>query len=200
MIEKSDFSDSSIAASIVDATNRDVGAINMSFGPDDPSTPPPAPDSEVRALDYAASHKVVLVAAAADTPGTEQGDPANVVQPNGTGPTLSSGIGLDVTAAAYNGARASFAGSGTEISIAAYGALDPDATGLLGLGGPAPGILGAFPANATEHRGAARAVRLPDHVPGQQPLRIPPGHFDGCTTGRGRRSDDAHAEPVRHAD
>ncbi len=136
VIEKTDFTDSSIAASIVDATDRHVGAINMSFGPDTPSTAPPAPDSEVRALDYAASHKVVLVAAAADTPGTEQGDPGNVLQPAGTGPTLSSGIGLDVTAAAYNGARASFAGSGSEISLAAYGALDPDADGLLGLGGP----------------------------------------------------------------
>src|SRR5207248_8718684 len=81
VIEKSDFTDSSIAAAIVDATNRHVGAINMSFGPDSPSTAPPAPESEVRALDYAAAHRVVLVAAAADTPGTEQGDPANVLQP-----------------------------------------------------------------------------------------------------------------------
>jgi subtilisin family serine protease len=150
VIEKTDFTDSSISASIVDATDRHVGAINMSFGPDTPSTAPPAPDSEVRALDYAASHKVVLVAAAADTPGIEQGDPGNVLQPAGTGPMLTSGIGLDVTAAAYNGGRASFAGSGSEISLAAYGALDPDAGGLLGLGGPPPGILGAFPANQTD--------------------------------------------------
>jgi serine protease len=148
VIEKSDFSDSSIAAAIVDATDRHVGAINMSFGPATP-TSAPAPDSEVRALDYAAAHNVVLVAAAADGPSTEQGDPANVVQPAGTAQVLSSGIGLDVTAAAFNGARASFAGFGGEISMAAYGALDPDETGLPVIGGPAPGILGAFPGNST---------------------------------------------------
>ena len=33
LIEKSDFTDSSIAASIVDAADRHVGALNMSFGP-----------------------------------------------------------------------------------------------------------------------------------------------------------------------
>ena len=150
VIEKSDFSDSSIAASIVDATDRHVGALNMSFGPDTPASAPPAPDSELRALDYAASHKVVLVAAAADSAGTQQGDPGNVLQPSGSGPTLSAGIGLDVTAAAYDGARASFAGSGTQISMAAYGALSPGSGGVLGLGGPEPGIFGAFPANTTD--------------------------------------------------
>ena len=153
LIEKSDFSDSSIAASIVDAANRNVGALNMSFGPAPGSTQTPAPDSEVRALDYAAARKVVLVAAAADELTTEQGDPANVVQPAGTGPTLTAGIGLDVTAADYSGHRASFAGYGNEISLAAYGALEPDQTGLLGIGGPEPGIFGAFPANATDIEG-----------------------------------------------
>ncbi len=150
VIEKSDFSDSSIAAAIVDATDRGVGALNMSFGPDNPSSGSPAPDSEVRALDYAAAHKVVLVAAAADSPGSEQGDPANVLQPAGTGPSLGQGIGLDVTAAAYDGTRASFAGFGGEVSMAAFGALNPDAGGLLGVTGPAPGIFGAFPANSTD--------------------------------------------------
>jgi serine protease len=148
VIEKTDFTDSSIAASIVDAADHHVGAINMSFGPDQADAGP-APDSEVRALQYAAARDVVLVAAAADSPGVEQGDPANVLQPSGTGPDVNQGLGLDVTAAAYNGARASFAGSGTEISLAAYGALDPDAGGILGFG-PPPGLFGAFPANRTE--------------------------------------------------
>ncbi len=147
VIEKTDFSDSSIAAAIVDAADRHVGAINMSFGPAQP-TGSPAPAAEVRALRYAAARKVVLVAAAADSQGSEQGDPANVLQPAGTGPEVSAGLGLDVTAAAYNGARASFAGYGTEISLAAYGALEPDAVSILGLG-PPPGIFGAFPANLT---------------------------------------------------
>jgi subtilisin family serine protease len=152
VVEKSDFTDSSIAASIVDATDRGVQAINMSFGPENP-TSAPAPASEVRALDYAAAHKVVLVAAAADTPTTEQGDPANVVQPLGTGPQLSDGIGLDVTAADYDNARASWAGSGSEISLAAYGAFIPadaqSGLGLFGIG-PPPGIFGAFPTNSTQ--------------------------------------------------
>ena len=69
VIEKSDFSDSSIAAAIVDAADRHVQALNMSFGPAFPDGMP-APQSEVRALQYAAARKVVLVAAAADSPGT----------------------------------------------------------------------------------------------------------------------------------
>ena len=153
LVEKTDFTDSSIAAAIVDAANRGVDALNMSFGPAGDKTPPPAPDSEVRALDYAAARKVVLVAAAADSVTTEQGDPANVLQPAGTGPSLTAGIGLDVTAADFSGHRASFAGYGNEISLAAYGALNPDDTGLLGIGGPEPGIFGAFPANSTDLEG-----------------------------------------------
>jgi subtilisin family serine protease len=158
LIEKSDFSDSSIAASIVDAANRHVDALNMSFGPAAGDPPTLAPPSEVRALDYAAARKVVLVAAAADNLTTEQGDPANVVQPAGTGPSLTAGIGLDITAAAYGGQnasghKASFAGFGNEISLAAYGALEPDQPGLLGIGGPEPGVFGAFPANATDLEG-----------------------------------------------
>lgn len=149
VVEKTDFSDSSIAASIVDAANRHVGAINMSFGPAQP-TPNSAPPSEVRALDYAAAHGVVLVAAAADSPGSEQGDPANVLQPAGSGPNLSQGLGLDVTAADYSGQRATFAGFGSEISLAAFGAFEPGSTGLLGLGAAPPGIFGAFPANQTD--------------------------------------------------
>ncbi len=148
VIEKTDFSDSSIAASIVDATNRGVQAINMSFGPS-MATTDAAPAAEVRALHYAAAHKVVLVAAAADYPGSEQGDPANVVQPAGTGPNINAGIGLDVTAADLTGARASFAGFGSEISLAAYGAVDPGSFGPPGIG-PSPGILGAFPGALTQ--------------------------------------------------
>ncbi len=149
LIEKSDFTESSIAAAIVDAADRHVGALNMSFGPAQP-TANSAPPSEVRALQYAVGHNVVLVAAAADSPGTEQGDPANVLQPAGTGPNLTQGLGLDVTAADYSGNRASFAGSGGEISLAAFGAFKPDDTGLLGLGTPVPGIFGGFPANQTD--------------------------------------------------
>jgi subtilisin family serine protease len=149
VVEKSDFSDSSIAASIVDAANRGVQALNMSFGPAAPSANS-APASEIRALDYAAARKVVLVAAAADQATTEQGDPGNVLQPAGTGSNLTAGIGLDVTAAEFSGARAGFAGYGGEISLAAYGALKPEDTGLLGLNAPDPGIFGAFPGSSVD--------------------------------------------------
>ena len=150
VIEKTDFTDSSIAASIVDATNRHVGALNMSFGPDPSATPMPAPESEVRALDYAAAHKVVLVAAAADSPVTEQGDPANVLQPAGTGPDLTKGIGLDVTAAQFGAQHASFAGVGSEISLAAYGSFNPNSPSLIPCMGQPVGILGAYPSTLTQ--------------------------------------------------
>jgi serine protease len=150
VIEKTDFTDSSIAASIVDATNRHVGSLNMSFGPDPSAPPAAAPASEVRALDYAAAHKVVLVAAAADSPVTEQGDPANVLQPAGTGPNLGQGIGLDVTAAQFGGVHASFAGVGSEISLAAYGAFNPSSPSLIPCMGQPIGILGAYPGNSTQ--------------------------------------------------
>ena len=150
VIEKTDFTDSSIAASIVDATNRHVGALNMSFGPDPSAAPAPAPESEVRALEYAAAHKVVLVAAAADSPVTEQGDPANVLQPGGTGPDITKGIGLDVTAAQFGAQHASFAGVGSEISLAAYGAFNPNSPSLIPCMGQPIGILGAYPGTTTQ--------------------------------------------------
>jgi serine protease len=149
VVEKTDFTDSSIAAAIIDATKRHVDAINMSFGPSSGGDQS-APRSEVRALDYAAAHRVVLVAAAADSPGTEQGDPANVLQPAGSGPTLGNGLGLDVTAADYARHRASFAGSGSEISLAAYGAYSPSGNVFSPCSGPSFGLFGAFPHNSTE--------------------------------------------------
>ena len=154
VVEKSDFSDSSVAAAIVDATDRGVLALNMSFGPSSQTdVARSAPASEVRALEYAARHRVVLVAAASDSPGTEQGDPANVLQPAGTGPHLAQGIGLDVTAADHSGLRAPFAGSGSEVSLAAYGALQSSSeTGPMGVSchGTPSGLFGAYPANTTD--------------------------------------------------
>jgi subtilisin family serine protease len=140
VIERSDLSDFSVAQSIVDATNRGADAINMSFGTDGSR---PAARGIVDAIDYAYNHGVVLVAAAADDPVEEQGDPSNVLQPTGTGPDITQGKGLDVTAANVQDNRASFAGRGTQISIAAYGTYQ-SANG----GGPR-GIFGAFPGNLT---------------------------------------------------
>jgi subtilisin family serine protease len=142
LIIKSDFSDSSMAKAIVYAVDHGADAINMSFGTD----PGPQPAQAVRdALDYAYQHNVVMAAAAADRPVTEQGYPANVLQPTGTGPDLAAGLGLSVTAADVSDARASFAGRGSQISLAAYGSFDSTGSG----NGPA-GIFGAFTAGANE--------------------------------------------------
>jgi len=140
VVERSDLSDFSVAQSIVDATDHGALALNMSFGTDGSR---PAARGIVDAIDYAYEHGVVMVAAAADDPVEEQGDPSNVLQPTGTGPDITKGKGLDVTAANVQDVRASFAGRGTQISLAAYGTFQA-ADG----GGPS-GIFGAFPANPT---------------------------------------------------
>jgi serine protease len=142
LILKSDFSDSSVAKAIVYAVDHGADAINMSFGTD----PGPQPSQAVRdAVDYAFAHNVVMAAAAADSAIAEQGYPANLLQPTGTGPHLAVGKGLSVTAADASDARASFAGQGSQISLAAYGAYDasPAASGP-------PGIFGAFTAGPNE--------------------------------------------------
>jgi serine protease len=135
VVEKSDLSTSSVVASLVDATDNGVSVINMSFGGGRLSY------SELRALRYAFRHDVVLVAAAADAPSVEQGHPAKDLQPTGTGPHLNEGDGLVVTAADATGGRASFAGRGSQISLAAYGDTGP---------GGAPGIFSTYPANSTQ--------------------------------------------------
>jgi serine protease len=146
IVEKTDLTDVSIAASIVDATKRGADAINMSFGIDGDQKP-----SSVLAdaIDFAYRRGVVLVAAAADRPGHEQGAPANLLQPRGTGSRLTAGKGLTVTAATSADVRAPFAGRGSEISLAAYGAVDGDRG--------APGLLGAFPGNRTNLERGERA-------------------------------------------
>jgi subtilisin family serine protease len=139
IVLKSDLGDGSVARSIVQAADLKADAINMSFGTD--GTTPPA-QAILDAINYAVAHDVVLVAAAADAPVEEQGDPANVLQPTGTGPDLTAGRGLTVTAANFADARAAFAGRGSQISLAAYGSFTDT-------GGPL-GIFAAFPGNATE--------------------------------------------------
>jgi len=143
LVIKSDLSDSSVAAAITAAVDHGADAINMSFGEDGRAQ---APQSEVRAIQYAYAHNVVMAAAAADSPVTEQGDPANTLQPTGTGQTLASGLGLSVTAADFDDKRASFAGFGSQISIAAYGAFH---YGAIPPSGPS-GILSTFPAQQTQ--------------------------------------------------
>ncbi|MEA2285318.1 MAG: serine protease [Solirubrobacteraceae bacterium] len=137
LVVKSDFTDSSVAASIVWAVDNGADAINMSFGTA-AGAQPSAP--VVRAIDYAVAHGVVLVSAAADDPVEDQGYPASALQPTGTAPDITQGKGLSVTAADFFDRRARFAGRGTQISLAAYGAYEEDDND-----GP-PGIFGAFTA------------------------------------------------------
>ncbi len=140
LIFKTDFSDSSVAAAITGAADQGAQALNMSFGTDGSA---PAARAIVDAIDYAYAKNVVMIAAAADDPVQEQGDPANILQPTGTGADITQGKGLDVTAANANDTRASFAGFGSQISLAAYGAWQ------VGSGGPR-GLIGAFPGNTTD--------------------------------------------------
>jgi subtilisin family serine protease len=144
-----EFYDSGVAKAIVWATDEGADVINLSFG----SKTRPA--SAVRAaIRRAARRDIVLVAAAADEAGERQGYPANLLQPAGTAADLDEGVGLSVTAATFQGNRADFAGSGPEISMAAYGVFDEDEGPL--------GILGAFPAAVTQFElGDPDMQRLP---------------------------------------
>lgn len=141
LIEKSDLTEGSEIKAIIDATNHGAQAINMSFGTEGST---PASPQLREAIEYAYRHNVVMVAAAADQPITEQGVPANVLQPPGTGSLLGSGLGLTVASVDFSNRRSAFSGYGSEISIAAYGAFHSKASE----GGP-PGIFSTFPANPT---------------------------------------------------
>jgi serine protease len=152
LIAKTDLDEGNVAKALVWAADNGAEAINMSFGTDGRV---PAGDAFVKALQYADAKGAVLVSAAADVPVREQGYPADVLQPTDTGPDLSSNFGLSVTAANARDQRASFAGRGTQISMAAYGTYGP---------GGAAGLLGAFPAITTAlERGNPDLKETPCH-------------------------------------
>ena len=89
----------------------------MCFG--DAGGRPPV-DAFVSAIDYAYAHSVVVVAAAADEDtGTEQGQPANLVQPRHRAEPHPASRLVVTSADFFDGP--SGAGHGSEISIAAYG-------------------------------------------------------------------------------
>jgi subtilisin family serine protease len=148
LVIKTDLGDGSIARSIVQAADHGADAVNMSFGSDGG----PAPQPVVDAVEYAYSKGVILVSAADDQPNQEQGYPSNILQPTGTGADLAAGRGLAVTAANFSGARASFAGRGSQISLAAFGAFE----------GPGPrGIFSGFPGNPTELENSGGGLLFP---------------------------------------
>lgn len=154
LIAKSDLTEGSVARALIWAADNGAEAINMSFGTDGRYA---AAEVIVQALRYANDKGAVLVAAAADNatarnPVLEQGDPANVLQPTDTGSDINNNFGLSVTAVTAADARATFAGRGTQISLAAYG--------TYGTGG-ANGLLGAFPSQTTNLERGNKAKELP---------------------------------------
>ncbi|HEX4110482.1 MAG TPA: S8 family serine peptidase [Solirubrobacteraceae bacterium] len=169
VVEKSDLSEGSVATEIVNATNQGASVINMSFGTEGTV---PAPPELTSAINYAVAHDVVLVAAASDAsvvgqaPVQQQGDPCNVLQPTGTGPYLNQGKGLCVTSADYAGDRSSFAGAGSQISLAAFGSFSDSS-------GP-PGIFSTFPANPT-------TIETGTLVPYEPPCGVCRTTFEGAS-------------------
>jgi subtilisin family serine protease len=156
LIAKSDLKEGSVAQAVIWAADNGADAINMSFGTDGSS---PAADVVVGALRYANDKGVVLVAAAADNatrraPVLEQGAPANVLQPTDSGSDINQNFGLSVTAATAADRRATFAGRGTQISLAAYGAYRTY------LNGGSVGLLGAFPTQTTNMERGNKAKDL----------------------------------------
>jgi serine protease len=129
---------SNVIAAITNAANRLSDVISMSIGGCD--------NSISGALSYALNKGSVLVAAGDNTPtpNPDTNYPAQWIQPEGTGPQAGFNRGLVVTAAKYDGTRASFAQSTTGVSVGAFGAASDTVTG------GQQGILSTFPANQTD--------------------------------------------------
>ena len=109
------FTDVDEADAIVHAVNHGAKVINLSIGGTETSV------VEKKALDYAAQHGVLVVAAAGNE--FEEGNPveypAALLQPVGS--RGRGGIGLSVGASTKRGRRASFSNTGSWISLAAPG-------------------------------------------------------------------------------
>jgi subtilisin family serine protease len=109
------FTDVDEAAGIVYAVDHGARVVNLSVGG------PTTSATERRAIQYAVQHGVLLVAAVGNEYG--QGNPveypAALLQPHGSDGT--GGEGLAVTASTSAGVRASFANTGSWISLAAPG-------------------------------------------------------------------------------
>jgi serine protease len=146
LVVRSDLNEGSVIAGLVAAVQHGAQAINLSLGISGAGDPELA-----AALHYAVDHGAVPVAAAADTPTDDQGAPASLLQPSGTGPHIRQGLGLVVTAAKLGGTRASFAGYGSEVSLAAYGTVTDRS--------PAHGIVGAYPAARTQRERGGKGRR-----------------------------------------
>ncbi|MSO40286.1 MAG: hypothetical protein EXQ70_00015 [Solirubrobacterales bacterium] len=134
LVIRTDFYNGATAAGVVAAADRGADAINLSLGGPSPSV------VMKEAINYAWAHGSIPVAAADNRVVTSQGYPAEYIQKLGTASNVDKGKGLVVTAAEYTGVRASFAGYGNGISVAAYGSAYGD-----GSGGQ-EGVLSTYPA------------------------------------------------------
>lgn len=109
------FSDVDEAAAIIYAVDHGAKVINLSIGGEGTSP------LEQRAVEYAASNNVLLVAAAGNE--HDEGNPieypAAALQPPGS--NGQGGYGLSVGATTISGKRASFSNTGSQISLAAPG-------------------------------------------------------------------------------
>jgi subtilisin family serine protease len=109
------FSDVDEAAAIVYAVDHGANIVNLSIGGEGTSP------LEERAIEYATSHNVLLVAAAGNE--YEDGNPieypAAALQPPGS--KGQGGVGLSVGASTMAGKRAFFSNTGSQISLAAPG-------------------------------------------------------------------------------
>ena len=109
------FSDVDEAAAIVYAVDHGAKIVNLSLGGVGAS------ELEERAIEYAAAHDVLLVAAAGNeyASGNPVEYPAAALQPPGS--NGQGGVGLSVAASTMAGKRASFSNTGSHISLAAPG-------------------------------------------------------------------------------
>jgi serine protease len=129
--------DDEIVDAIRVAADRGTKTISMSFGGGGPSI------ALQRAIDYALSKRIVLVAAASNNSTSDQGAPASQLQPDNA-PDVNAGRGLVVTAADYFDTRAG-TGHGRQVSLAAYGFYDdaPEGPpGLISTYPPSPDVVG----------------------------------------------------------
>ncbi|HVA30852.1 MAG TPA: S8 family serine peptidase [Gaiellaceae bacterium] len=109
------FTDMDEAAGIIYAVDHGAKIVNLSMGGTNTSA------TERRAIDYAVEHGVLIVAAVGNeyASGDPVEYPAALLQP--TGSNGVGGVGLAVTASTASGVRASFANTGSWVSLAAPG-------------------------------------------------------------------------------
>ena len=175
LVAKTDFTDSSVAAAIVGAADRGADAINLSFGTDG-AAPSAARASSTRSSTRVA-RGVVLVAAAADDPTEEQGDPANILQPTGTGPDLDAGPRALRHRRDFSDRARAVRRPRRRRSRSPRTAPSSASDGPRGLFGAFRGRGHAFERGELGRRRAA--VRLPHDLRRRPALRLPAGHVDG---------------------